>query len=342
MTWAVDLDGVVWLAGRAIPGSAEAVAALRSAGERVVFLTNNSGPLIAEHLEALSRVGVDCPPEDLTTSAQAAASMLAPGSSATVVGAAGIHEALQARGVKIVRTQESPDAIVVGRSVELDYWALATAAGAVRDGARFVATNTDATFPVGSAGGPRADRENKGADRENKGGADRENKWADRENEQGDMENKGAGTENKADEESKADEGTKGHGRSQGHGGSSPDEGTTEAGYTGRSSGAEGLLPGAGALVAFIATASGRRPEVAGKPQAPMAALVKERYGRLSVVAGDRPDTDGLFAMTTAAKFALVLSGVTRQSDLPVKPVPDLVGADLLSVVEQFLRAAHS
>ncbi len=156
------------------------------------------------------------------------------------------------------------------------------------------------------------------------------------------MENKGAGTENKADEESKADEGTKGHGRSQGHGGSSPDEGTTEAGYTGRSSGAEGLLPGAGALVAFIATASGRRPEVAGKPQAPMAALVKERYGRLSVVAGDRPDTDGLFAMTTAAKFALVLSGVTRQSDLPVKPVPDLVGADLLSVVEQFLRAAHS
>jgi HAD superfamily hydrolase (TIGR01450 family) len=310
VTWAVDLDGVVWLAGRAIPGSAEAVAALRSAGERVVFLTNNSGPLIAEHLEALSRVGVDCPPDDLTTSAQAAASMLGPGSSAAVIGAAGIHEALQVRGVKIVRTDESPDALVVGRSVELDYWALAAAAAAVRDGARFVATNTDATFPVGSAGGHRAGTENKGA-----------------------------GTENKGDQESEADEGTNGHGRSQGHGGNQRDDGTTEAEHAARSSGVEGLLPGAGALVAFIATASGRRPEVAGKPEAPMAALVKQRYGRLSVVAGDRPDTDGLFAKTTAAKFALVLSGVTRQSDLPVKPVPDLVGADLLSVVEQFLAA---
>ncbi len=41
-TWALDLDGVVWLAGRPIPGSADAVTALRAAGERVVFLTNNS------------------------------------------------------------------------------------------------------------------------------------------------------------------------------------------------------------------------------------------------------------------------------------------------------------
>ncbi len=136
---------------------------------------------------------------------------------------------------------------------------------------------------------------------------------------------------------------TKGPGRDKGAGTENKGAGTENKGADAqRSSGVEGLLPGAGALVAFIATASGRRPEVAGKPQAPMAALVKERYGRLSVVAGDQPDTDGLFAKTTAAKFALVLSGVTRQSDLPVKPVPDLVGADLLSVVEQFLRAARS
>ncbi|HYA45477.1 MAG TPA: hypothetical protein VED59_07715, partial [Acidimicrobiales bacterium] len=65
MTWAVDLDGVVWLAGRAIPGSADAIAALRAAGERVVFLTNNSGPRLAEHLEALLQVSVEAGPEDL-------------------------------------------------------------------------------------------------------------------------------------------------------------------------------------------------------------------------------------------------------------------------------------
>jgi HAD superfamily hydrolase (TIGR01450 family) len=263
VTWALDLDGVVWLAGRGIPGSAEAVAALRSAGERVVFLTNNSGPLVAEHLQALSRVGVNCPPDDLTTSAQAAASMLPPGSRAAVIGAGGIREALQARGVNLVGADDSPDAVVVGRTVDLDYWGLAAAAATVREGARFVAANTDATFPVG------------------------------------------------------------------------PAEGQPVHSHKGRQG--DGLLPGAGALVAFIATAAGRQPEVAGKPYPPMAALVKARYGQLRVVAGDRPDTDGLFARATSAQFALVLSGVTRASDLPVKPSPDLVGADLLSVVEQYL-----
>ena len=274
MTWALDLDGVVWLAGRGIPGSAAAVAALRAAGERVVFLTNNSGPLVGEHLEALARVGIDCPRDDLTTSAQAAASIVPPGSRAAVIGAAGINEALQARGVKIVEAHEGPDAIVVGRTVDLDYWALAAAATAVREGARFVAANTDATFPVGPT---------------------------------------------------------------EGHPGHEAHQSGEDPEHSARSSGGDGLLPGAGALVAFIATASGRQPAVAGKPHAPMAALVEARYGSLSVVAGDRPDTDGLFARATSAEFALVLSGVTRQADLPVQPTPDLVGADLLSVVHQFL-----
>src|SRR5438046_1876306 len=57
--------------------------------------------------------------------------------------------------------------------------------------------------------------------------------------------------------------------------------------------GAEGLLPGAGALVAAVATAGGRRPEVAGKPEPAMAALVRARYGNPVVMVGDRPSTDG-------------------------------------------------
>jgi len=248
MTWALDLDGVVWLAGRAIPGSARAVRELRSAGEGVVFLTNNSGPLVEDHVEALAKVGVECEPADLTTSAQAAASMLSAGCRVAVVGDKGILEALGEQGVKVVGTDESPEAVVVGRCLELDYWALSAAAGAVRDGARFIATNTDPTFPT-----------------------------------------------------------------------------------------VDGLVPGAGALVSFIATASGRQPEVAGKPHEPMAALVKSRYGALSVVAGDRPDTDGLFAKRTGSRFALVFSGVTQPSDLPVQPTPDLLGQDLAELVRQYL-----
>ncbi len=37
-----DLDGVVWLGERPIPGAAEAIGRLRDAGEEVVFVTNNS------------------------------------------------------------------------------------------------------------------------------------------------------------------------------------------------------------------------------------------------------------------------------------------------------------
>jgi HAD superfamily hydrolase (TIGR01450 family) len=261
LTWALDLDGVVWLAGRAIAGSAEAVTALRDAGQRVVFLTNNSGPLVRSHLEALARIGIDVEGADLVTSAQAAASMLPTGSRVMVIGDAGVNEALGQRGIEVVpldlgaggslgpRQGDVPDAVVVGRTVSLDYRALGAAATAIRAGARFIATNTDTTFPTG-----------------------------------------------------------------------------------------EGLLPGAGALVAFVAAAAGREPEVAGKPGKPMAELVRARYGRLDVVAGDRPSTDGLFAKEVGARFGLVLSGVTGADDLPVEPVPDLVGPDLARLVSDYLR----
>lgn len=153
MTWALDLDGVVWLAGRALPGAAGAVDTLRGAGERVVFLTNNSGPVVAGHVEALAKIGIECAPEDVATSAQAAASLLTGPSRVAVVGDQGISEALAARGLEEVDAADRPDAVVVGRTLQLDYWLLAAAATAVRRGARFIAANADATFPTGGASG---------------------------------------------------------------------------------------------------------------------------------------------------------------------------------------------
>jgi ribonucleotide monophosphatase NagD (HAD superfamily) len=56
------------------------------------------------------------------------------------------------------------------------------------------------------------------------------------------------------------------------------------------------------------------------------------------VMVGDRPSTDGRFARALGARFALVLSGVTRPDDLPVEPTPDVVGADLAEVVTSAVR----
>jgi HAD superfamily hydrolase (TIGR01450 family) len=248
MRWVFDLDGVVWLAGRPIPGSPEAIARLRAAGHGVAFVTNNSGPTIAEHAAALAAAGVPAAGEEIVTSAQAAAAMVDDDARVAVVGDEGITEALRARGVHPLAATDDPDVVIVGRTLELDYDRLAAAATAIRDGARFVATNTDSTFPAGGA-----------------------------------------------------------------------------------------LLPGAGALVAFLATAAGRQPQVAGKPHQPVADLVRDRYGAVDMVVGDRADTDGRFARLVGARFGLVLSGVTRQEDLPVDPAPDLVSEDLAGLVQHVL-----
>jgi HAD superfamily hydrolase (TIGR01450 family) len=148
MLWVLDLDGVVWLAGSAIEGSSEAVARLRAAGEKVAFVSNNSTPNLARYVRMLSAAGIEVEPHELVTSAQAAASMLTEGTRALCVGGDGVIEALTSAGVEVVDPDSGPDAVVVGRSLVLDFTELAAAARAIREGARFIATNTDATFPT--------------------------------------------------------------------------------------------------------------------------------------------------------------------------------------------------
>ena len=101
-----------------------------------------------------------------------------------------------------------------------------------------------------------------------------------------------------------------------------------------------GPIPGGGAILAAVVAATGVQPVVAGKPYAPMAALVRELAGDgPHVVVGDRPSTDGLFAVTLGAPFALVLSGVTTSADLPVTPDPAWVTPDLAALVDGHLAS---
>jgi len=99
-----------------------------------------------------------------------------------------------------------------------------------------------------------------------------------------------------------------------------------------------GPIPGGGALVAAVATASGRQPTIAGKPHAPMADLVRRRCGQhdlsaSALMVGDRWSTDGAFATTLGCPFALVRTGVTPNGAAPGGPV-DLDAADLVEVTE--------
>lgn len=102
---------------------------------------------------------------------------------------------------------------------------------------------------------------------------------------------------------------------------------------------ADGIDPGNGAQVAAIETATGVRAVVAGKPHRPMADLVRQRWGSVGICVGDRPETDGEFAVELGYDFALVLSGVTDRRHLPVTPEPVVVADDLATLVDRFLRS---
>ena len=154
-----DLDGVVWLARRAIPGSAEAIERLRSAGRRVLFVTNNSMSPMAEQEEALAAIGIPAT-GDVVTSAQAGASLVEAGQRVLVCGGDGVLEAVAERGADPVAVADDPagafDAVIVGLHRHFDYDGLQAANAAIRSGARFIATNDDVTFPTPNGPTPGA------------------------------------------------------------------------------------------------------------------------------------------------------------------------------------------
>jgi len=150
--WLFDLDGVVWLDGRPIPGAADAIARLVSTGRRAAYFTNNSFPRRADHLDKLRRFGLAPKDADLLSSAEAAAQLCDPGERALVLGGPGIVEALRDRGVDArdasADVGDAVDVVLVGIDPGLDAERLARATRAVGRGARLVGTNDDPTFPT--------------------------------------------------------------------------------------------------------------------------------------------------------------------------------------------------
>jgi 4-nitrophenyl phosphatase len=258
---ACDLDGVIWRGDEPIAPAAAGIAQRRAAGLRVVFVSNNSNSPVGDVVAKLERMGVPTRPDDVVTSAITAAWMLgrslAPGARVLTSAGPGVREALAAEG--LVAVDDPPaEAVVVGFHRDFDYDGLDRASRAVREGARFVATNLDATYPMPG-----------------------------------------------------------------------------------------GLIPGAGALVAAVATAAGKTPEVAGKPEPPTVDLIRARFGTVGVVVGDRPSTDGALADALGWPFALVLSGVTAAVAPPggeaiPDPPPPFVGEDLGALAPALIAAlAH-
>ncbi|WFE20036.1 HAD-IIA family hydrolase [Solwaraspora sp. WMMD937] len=152
-----DLDGVIYLIDRPIPGAVEAVDRLRRAGPPVAYATNNASRRSADVAGLLRGMGVPATADEVVTSAGATAALLAqqygPGAKALVVGADALRDELTEAGLALVAAADDKPAVVVqGYGPEIGWADLAEASVAIRGGADWVATNTDRTLP--SARGP--------------------------------------------------------------------------------------------------------------------------------------------------------------------------------------------
>ena len=256
-----DLDGVVWLMHQPIPGSVDAIFRLREAGHRVLFVTNNSHSSANEQAAVLESIGIPAV-GDVVTASQSAGALLHVGERVLTCGGPGVMQAITDAGAIVVGRSDDPDlpkdlavdAVVVAFHRTFDFAGLTRLSSTIRKGARFIATNDDATYPT-------------------------------------------------------------------------PD----------------GVIPGGGAIVAAVATASGVQPIVAGKPYAPMADLVRSVLGTVDVssawMVGDRVSTDGAFASTLGCHFAHVRSGVAHTPDEVLNA--EFEGQDLASFAD-FIIEKHN
>lgn len=148
-----DLDGVIYLVDRPIPSAVAAVGRLRAEGTPLVYATNNASRRATEVAALLGGMGLSVRPEEVITSARAAAELLAErfpaGSPVLVVGAEALRAEVRGAGLRpVARYEDEPVAVVQGYAPEVGWSALAEAALAIRAGAVWIATNTDRTLPT--------------------------------------------------------------------------------------------------------------------------------------------------------------------------------------------------
>jgi HAD superfamily hydrolase (TIGR01450 family) len=157
----VDLDGVVYRGRDPVPGVPRLLTERVAGGDTVIYVTNNSRWHHTEYESRLRSLGAPVAPDSVVSSARATALAVAEGAvtdgrtprCALVLGGPGLVRELEEAGVSTVPPTDEglsahPEVVVVGVDFDLTYRRLSITAEAVREGARFVATNRDPNFPT--------------------------------------------------------------------------------------------------------------------------------------------------------------------------------------------------
>jgi 4-nitrophenyl phosphatase len=145
----LDMDGVLWRESVPMPGLVPFFEVLRAQGIGFILATNNSTRTVKQFLERLEAMGVEAEPEQVLSSAYAAADHLLtlapPGTRVYAIGEEGIRAALESRGFEV--TASGAEYVVVGLDRGFNFGKLVTAMDLILDGAVYIGTNPDRTFP---------------------------------------------------------------------------------------------------------------------------------------------------------------------------------------------------
>lgn len=144
-----DLDGVVYLGDSLLPHAGESLACLRGEGKEIRFLTNDPRPTREEVSRKLTGLGVEARQGEVITSGWATAEHLRRSGvgSACVVGSPGLASEIRRAGIEVASFGH-PEAVVVGADERTSYRHIRRAVRLIREGAPFVVTNPDSSFPT--------------------------------------------------------------------------------------------------------------------------------------------------------------------------------------------------
>jgi 4-nitrophenyl phosphatase len=152
------MDGVLWRDHEPLPAASELLTTLTREGLPFQLATNNSTKTIAEYVEKCHKLGFPVSGEQILTSVLLTldwlTAHLALGATVYPVGSPSLHGWITERGFRI--GTEAVAAVVVGLDPQLSYEKLKWAHRAIMDGAVFIATNADATFPAADGTNPGA------------------------------------------------------------------------------------------------------------------------------------------------------------------------------------------
>jgi NagD protein len=147
-TWLTDMDGVLVHEGQVLKGATELIKQWQDSGTPFLVLTNNSIYTPRDLSARLRAGGLDVPEDRIWTSALATAAFLnsqSPNGTAYVIGESGLTQALH--DVGYTQTDNNPDYVVLGETRNFNFENLTKAVRLINAGARFIATNPDATGP---------------------------------------------------------------------------------------------------------------------------------------------------------------------------------------------------